>query len=212
VYRFQPLLFQPVPSLLGYSISSVVEEMRAAYFPEIEDQFEVRFAAEGPLAYISRGFMGSNRHLVVFHPVLNHPQTPIEVLRFVAKHELAHVARPPRAVCGEYEAHPPEFWKLEAAVAPERRAAWWWIDRNFSRCGRHGERGYSISRTWRRRQPPGRTPFSPMLPFDGERYDRACPGEGAQLRLPADWPPLPLPCQRRGYGRSIPASNSTCMR
>jgi len=35
IYRYQPLLFDPVPSLLGYSLAELLEEVRAAYFPEL---------------------------------------------------------------------------------------------------------------------------------------------------------------------------------
>lgn len=95
--RYQPLLFQPVPSRTAQPLTDIMEEMRAAFFPELQGhQVEVRIAAEGPLAYIAQDFMGPDRHLVVFHPVLNHPQTPIEVLRFIAKHELTPGSGPLR--------------------------------------------------------------------------------------------------------------------
>ena len=194
MYRYQPLLFQPVPSLLGFSLTEVVEEMRAAYFPELEaEQVEVRFRAEGSLAYIARGFMGRDRHLVVFHPVLNHPQTPVEVLRLVAKHELTHIVRPPRMVGRSYEPHPPEFWEHEAAIGPERYAVWTWIHKNLNRCARDTADGYRVSRKWQEYREAARTPYTPTLPFNGERWDRVCPGTGAQLHLPPDWAARPLP-------------------
>ncbi|GAB4325226.1 MAG: hypothetical protein Kow0010_07650 [Dehalococcoidia bacterium] len=192
--RYQPLLFQPVPSLLGYSLTVMLEEVRAAHFPELaDDQFEVRFCAERPLAYVMRHFMGPGKHLVAFHAVLNHPQTPKEVLRFIGKHELLHLVVPPRLVDGTYESHPPEFWKHEAAIGPERWAVWAWIHTNFRKCVRHTSAGYAVSRTWRAIRETPRTPYTPSLPFNGERWERICPGEGAQLRLPPDWPARPLP-------------------
>jgi hypothetical protein len=193
MYRYQPLLFQPVPSVLGYPVSSLLEEVRATWFPEIEDTIEARFAAAGPLAYVDPGFMGRGRHLVVFHPVLNHPQTPVEVMRFVCKHELTHIVCPPRMVGGRYNAHPPEFWDHEATVGPEHDAVWHWVYRNLNSCTRHTPLGFRVGRRWRLLEAKPRTPYTPLLPFNGERWDRVCPGDGGQLRLPPDWAPRPLP-------------------
>jgi hypothetical protein len=194
MYRYQPLLFQPVPSLLGFSLTGMIEEVRAAHFPELdEDQVEVRFAADGPLAYVERSFMGWGKHLVVFHPVLNHPHTPSEVLRFIGKHELTHLVCPPRAYGRWYEPHPPEFWEHEAEVGPERYAVWQWIHTNLRKCARNTAGGYRVGRTWQALREAPRTPYTPSLPFNGERWDRVCPGDGAQLQLPPDWPARPLP-------------------
>jgi hypothetical protein len=195
VERYQPLLFQPDRSLVGCSLTSILEEMRATLFPELEGQeIEVRIAAEGPLAYVEREFMGPGRHLVVFHPVLNNPQTPIEVLRFIAKHELTHLVCPPRMLAGRIATHYPEFWVREAAVGPERHAVWAWVYRNFRRCARHTRLGYNVSRKWVALRESPRTPYTPSLPFNGERcWESICPEDGAQLQLPPDWPTRPLP-------------------
>jgi hypothetical protein len=198
MFRYQPLLFQPVPSLVGYPLSEIVEETRAVHFPDIEDYIEVRFAAEAPLAYIARGFMGRERHLVVFHPVLNHPNTPSEVLRFLAKHELTHIVRPPRLIDGYGETHPPEFWEHEAEIGPERYAVWAWIYKNLGRCLRRGDQGIRVTGEWRAIRETSRTPYMPSLPFNGERWERICPGGGAQLHLPPDWVRRPMPLHDTG--------------
>jgi hypothetical protein len=191
--RYQPLLFQPVPSVLGFSVTEMLEEVRAAHFPDLLESVEARFVANGPLASLHPNFMGRDRHLVVFHPVLNHPGTPREVLRFICKHELTHVARPPRVVCGAWAMHPPEFWEHEAAVGPERFAAWAWIHQNLRGCTRQTSRGFTVHRAWHRVVNGSRTPYTPTLPFNGERWDRACPGAGSQMLFPPDWAPRPLP-------------------
>ena len=194
MYRLQPLLFQPVPSLTGFSLTEMVEEVRSVHFPELEgDHVEVRFAAEHPLAYVATGFMGQRKHLVVFHPVLNHPQTPIEVLRFICKHELTHLVRPPRFVDGYYYAHPPEFWDHEAEIGPERFAVWAWIHHNLNGCAGNTVTGYRVRAKWRTFREAPRTPYTPELPFHGERWDRICPGGGSQMQLPPDWVARPLP-------------------
>ncbi len=196
IHRYQPLLFDPVPSLLGYSLAEMLEEVRAAYFPELEGALEARFVENTALAYINGGFMGRDRHLVVFHPVLNHPRTPPEVMRFIAKHELTHIVRPPRMVCGEYRVHPPEFWEHEEAIGPERFAAWAWIHGNLSRCSRETSRGFQVHRGWRALRETGRGPYTPTLPFNHERWERLCPGDGGQMMFPPHWAGRPLPVKR----------------
>lgn len=195
--RFQPLLFQPVPSLVSVSLTELMQEVRAAWFPEIDADLEVRIAEDDPLAFIWPGFMGQHGHLIVVHPVLNHPQTPVEVLRFIFKHELTHIVRPGRTSHGKYEAHPPEFWKHEFAIAPERDAAWRWINDNLRRCMRRLPSGQvNINVGWRALRRTSRTPYMPSLPFPGHRWDIVCPGDGAQLRLPPSWVVRPHPVAR----------------
>jgi len=184
----QPLLFQPVESQTGFNFQSVVDEARALWFPWLTDEIEVRIIAAGPLAFISRHLMGPNRHVIAFHPILNRPGTPIEVVRFIAKHELAHIQETPRLVAGQWESHPTEFWTLEFAIAPERYAAWTWTFRQLGPCLRHDRRGLRVLRTWRRRmagRPPG--PYTPHLPFHDLPWSVLCPEGGAQLRLPPTW-------------------------
>lgn len=196
MYRLQPLLFQPVPSLLGYSVSELVEEVRSVHFPEIEERVEVRFAAESPLASMTYDFMGRGKHLMRFHPVLNNPSTPVEVLRFIAKHELTHVVRRGYYINRQYESHPPEFWDHERFVGPEYYAVWRWIEANLGRSLRHYPRGITVTKRWRQIRESSRTPYTPTLPFNGERWERVCPGDGSQLLLPPDWAVRPLPLSR----------------
>ncbi|MBE0608075.1 MAG: hypothetical protein IH609_01715 [Dehalococcoidia bacterium] len=184
----QPLLFQPVESQTGFNFQTVVDEARAVWFPEIADEIEVRIMAAGPVAFISRHSMGRDSHVIAFHPVLNRPGTPLELVRFIAKHELTHIIRPPRWDGDWYLEHPPEFWQREFQVAPERFACWAWAHRHLSSCLRDGRDGLSVLRTWRRRMAgiePG--PYMPHLPFDDVPWGVLCPEGGAQLRLPPVW-------------------------
>lgn len=199
MYRYQPLLFQPVPSALGYPLSGLVEEVRSAYFPQLEERYEVRIAAEGPLAFMRPNFMGPRQHIIVFHPLLNHPQTPREVLTFIAKHELLHAIVPGQYIDGWWDAHPLMYWIEEHRIAPERFAVWHWLHKNLGRCFVHERDGLRVRRTWRRLQPRVRAPYTPHLPLDAERYENLCPGDG-QLRLPPDWVAQPLPL-RGGRGK-----------
>lgn len=182
----QPLLFQPVERLTPFSFSRVLDEVRATWFPDLKDDVEVRIGHYGPLAAVWRHRMGNRRHLVVFHPILNHAQTPIEVVRFIAKHELTHIelGRP---------GHPPEFWAREYEVGPERYAVWPWIFRNLRRSLRDDANGLRVIRTWRKHMPPVFAPYTPNLPFDVVPWAVLCPQGGAQLRFDPDWAPRPLP-------------------
>jgi len=157
----------------------------------------VRFAAEPPLASIRLDFMGRERHVVAFHPVLNHAGTPREVVRFLAKHELTHVVRRGRVVGRWYASHPPEFWEHEAAISPERYAAWAWIHRNLGRCLRNRDRGLTVE-GWRALREQPRAPYTPSLPFEREEFEELCPEGGAQLHLPPDWCVRPQPLAARG--------------
>ncbi len=179
--KYQPFLFRPVPSEVGFDLDAMVEEIRAAFFPEISDRYEVRIGRSrgSPLACIWYNLMGHGQHVIYFHPVLNHPATPREVLAFIAKHELTHAVIP-----GD---HPPEFWQHEFTVGPERWAAWRWIYDNLGSCLRRDNGRLSVRRQWRRLQPARRTPYVPHLPFEGDIFAHYCPEGGAQMRFPPDW-------------------------
>ncbi|HMO53745.1 MAG TPA: hypothetical protein PJ994_04510 [Tepidiformaceae bacterium] len=191
---FQPLLFQPVESETGFSFSDVLNEARAVWFPELAGEIEVRIAAKGPLAFVTWGGMGEGRHVVVFHPVLNRPDVPIEVVRFIAKHELTHIARPPARIGGSWESHHPAFWEHEESVGPERFAVWSWIHANLGKVLFRGTDGLAVYSTWRRRISSAHLgPYTPHLPFGEIPWQLLCPEGGAQLRLPPEWPARPLP-------------------
>ena len=187
--RFQPYLFQPVPSRLPFSLNDVVEEVRASLFPAVEERVEVRITTETrSIAAIWYHLMGRDRHVVAFHPILNHPDVPIEVIRFIAKHELTHVVQPGNGDTG----HPPEFWAHEYRVAPERWAAWHWIRTNLGRHTRTTEAGFRVLRSWPKLSRLG--PFTPALALRDPSLDYLAPDDG-QLRLPPDWAPTPRPLQ-----------------
>lgn len=48
----QPLLFQPYERLTPFAFSRVVDEVRAVWFPELEEEIEMRIDALGPLASV----------------------------------------------------------------------------------------------------------------------------------------------------------------
>jgi hypothetical protein len=183
----QPLLFQPVETIAPFSFSTVLEEARAVWFPELaEAEIEVRLASVSALASVWYHRMGWERHIVVFHPVLNRPEVPIEVVRFIAKHELTHlVVREP--------GHPNAFWQRELEVGPERFAVWSWIRTNLGRGLSHNRFGVSVRRDWRTKVPACFAPYTPHLPFDDPPWPTLCPDGGAQLRFDPTWSHGPAP-------------------
>ena len=191
----QPLLFHPEETRTPFSFAAVVEETRAAWFPEVDDTIEVRIAPIEALAAIFPRRMGPGRHIVVFHSVLNRPGMPLEVVRFIAKHELTHIVHPPLTVRGLCYDHPPSFWEHEYEVAPERFAAWAWLHANLSPVLLETRWGLRVPRTWRRREPASIEPYMPHLPFEDVPWNVLCPGGGAQLRFLPEWGALPAPLQ-----------------
>lgn len=189
----QPLLFQPVESHTGFDFAAVLDEMRALWFPELEDQVEVRIGSYGALAFVSRHLMGPRRHVVVFHPLLNRPGVPVEVVRFIAKHELTHIVRPPVRYAWGWESHHGEFWEHEHGVGPERHAVWAWIHQNLRGALYDTPRGVGVYSTWRRRIHDVRlAPYTPHLPFEDPPWQQLCPEGGVQRRLPPEWAWRPL--------------------
>jgi hypothetical protein len=154
--------FQPAFERTSLPIRDVVQEVQARWFPQLVAPVPVFFAEHGPLACA----MTFDRELafpaVYYHQVLNHPQTPPEVLRFIAKHELLHFVVPPKQRGRYLDAHPPEFWDREDEIAPEARLAWAWIWANLHTClkSRSRLRSPKVTRAWHALE------FAPRLPWE----------------------------------------------
>ncbi len=182
----QPLLFQPVETVTPFSFSRVIDEARSIWFPEMDDDVETRIASIGPLASIWSHRMGRERHIVVFHPILNRPDVPYEVVRFIAKHELTHIAVPGAG-------HSRAFWEKEHEISPEQRACWIWINANLGRACAHNAVGLWMRHAWRERVARSFAPYTPHLPFEDAPWSTLCPGGGAQLRFDPVWSHGPAP-------------------
>jgi hypothetical protein len=172
----QPLLFQPFERRTPFSFGALVDETRAIWFPELECEIETRIVALSSLASVWYHRMGIDRHVVVFHPLLNRPDIPLEVVRLIAKHELTHIRLPGQG-------HSPEFWKTELAAGPERFAVWAWLHCNLYPPLRATRWGTNVIWRWQRSQPRTVGPYTPHLPFDDPPWHVLCPEGGAQLRL-----------------------------
>lgn len=124
--RVQPhLCFTP------YSIVDRLAVARESHFSDIRHQVDIHFVNRGPLACICYKEAAAN---IYIHQVLNHDDTPIEVVDMICNHELLHLRIAPIEVDGKSIQHPPEFWTAEREVSPWREDAWLWIWKNLWRC------------------------------------------------------------------------------
>lgn len=126
--------YQPAFERTPYRLGELVEEVRATCFPQIPRPVPVFFTVHEPLACAVLESDELAFPAVYFHQVLNHPETPIEVARFIAKHELLHLVVPAQKRGRFVDAHPPEFWDAEERVAPEGPMAWGWLWANLHGC------------------------------------------------------------------------------
>ena len=151
--------FAPHLSFLPFSLPDLVEDVREAWFPQLAGPIPVFFVEWKPLACAVTSRQGGGYPAVYVHQVLNHPQTPYEVLAQIAKHELLHFVVRPRYVPGHHFAHPPEFWAELERIAPETDAKWAWVHANLASVIDHTEDGVHVRRTWRRLEMTTRTPW-----------------------------------------------------
>jgi hypothetical protein len=122
---------QPNLWFTSFPIADLLHEVRMAYFPHLNRQIDYYAVNRGPLACIT---ILEHRATIFFHQILNHGDTPADVVRFICKHELLHLQISTAEVNGRKTAHPPEFWEAEKRIAPERGLAWNWIWVNLGLC------------------------------------------------------------------------------
>ena len=124
--RAQPnLWFTP------YSVPKRLRDIHSKFFPDIPHEVEIYSVNRGPLACICESDSSAT---IYIHQVLNHGDTPIEVVDLFCKHELLHLRIPPVVKNTKRIQHPPEFWEEERRICPERNLAWDWIWHNHWAC------------------------------------------------------------------------------
>lgn len=140
---------QPTLNFLAFSPSKLLAEIHADLFPDVSHTVRVDFVTRGPLACI--GHTGDSASIYI-HQLLNHSDTPVEVIRVIFKHELLHLRIPPTGEAGKEVPHPPEFWAAERAISPERDTVWAWIWVNFAMClkARPRQERIQVFANWKR--------------------------------------------------------------
>ena len=124
--RVQPHLW-----FVPFSIAAVLQEIRDRHFSHLTETIDMVVVNRGPLAFIVKS---AAQATIYIHQILNHGDTPAEVISLVCKHELLHLQIGSAVVNGRKTDHPPEFWEAEMGIAPERVVAWTWIWVNLGPC------------------------------------------------------------------------------
>ncbi len=114
----------PQLAFAATDVRTLLEETRNELFPRVNQTLETWFVEDGPLACVH---YGPDRAVVFVHALLNHHKTPVGVFRLIAVHELLHLVIEPRVVDGVLKQHPPEFFREEESLVPERSDAYFWI-------------------------------------------------------------------------------------
>ncbi len=117
--RVQPHLW-----FTAFSITDVLQEVRACHFRELEKTVDIYAVNRGSLACI---VSSETTATIYLHQIVNHNDTPAQVISLLCKHELLHLQIGAAEVNGKKTVHPPEFWEAEKRIAPERSVAWGWI-------------------------------------------------------------------------------------
>lgn len=115
-----------------FELAAVLREVRRTSFNDALPLPDILFADTLSLACITHFREGSGRQpIIVLNSILNHPETPELVIRYIIKHELLHLVVPAREIEGRRESHPPEFFLEEDRLAPDKEIIWTWLHLNF---------------------------------------------------------------------------------
>lgn len=85
---------------------------------------------------------------IVLHPLLNHPDTPLEVVRFILVHELIHIVVPSIKKGDDIIIHSEDFWRMEKELVPERDLYWGWMYFHFCGYVKHGNEKIKVKKNW----------------------------------------------------------------
>lgn len=113
--------------VLPFFSFDVYETLKKArrLFPELDSTLiRVWIQPQETLAFI-RSI--DTQHTIYLHEILNHPDTPEEVIEFIFIHELIHTRIPGRKIKGVMKMHPPEFIEEEKRLAPDSSNCMGWI-------------------------------------------------------------------------------------
>ena len=118
---------------ISFSVREVIQDVQTMYFPDFDLPVAFYFVTSGSLACCSED-RNSKVFSIYAHEVLNHRDTPREVIALICKHELTRHLIPPRKIGKKMVDHPPEFWEYEKQIAPERGNVWMWVHVNIGGC------------------------------------------------------------------------------
>jgi hypothetical protein len=137
-------------SFLSFDIGELFLEVRNS-FPNLDDyRIDVSIQEQKPLAciHVDRGCAH-----IQLHSVLNHPETPRDVLAYILKHELLHIVIPPKEIENQWKPHPPEFWESLRLIEPNSVLLTAWLHVSFEECLRNEKKrdGQMVKSNWKKK-------------------------------------------------------------
>jgi hypothetical protein len=140
---------EPQLPMFSFSLPSLLNEVRGEFPELLSKRVTVWLRIQPTLATVQ---LDDNEVVINLHAVLNHAQTPEQVIRFILRHEMLHMIIPPREVDGVVVSHPPEFWAVERGF-PDRVPVWTWLTVSLGSCMRSNKKQQRtlITRGWKTR-------------------------------------------------------------
>lgn len=111
-----------------FSIDELLDELLATTFLDIAVRPAWAFLETDSLAFVRQE---TNRPFIGLSYLLNHPETPQQVMRDILTHELLHLRIPPREIEGKIVSHPPEFWEAQKILIPSFSISFAWCQIAF---------------------------------------------------------------------------------
>ena len=115
-----------------YNPATILSQIRSTLFPNLNGQIGVLFARDKTLANIR--YNSSDEifpAVITINSILNHPNTPIEVISHILTHELLHLEIFPRTIENKKTYHPPEFWEKEKLISQNSSHTMAWVYLHF---------------------------------------------------------------------------------
>ena len=113
--------------LLRFDMYKLRDEIIKNVFLDRFKDIDLVFVRQDTLACIVYTIDNSVRPTIFIHEILNHPNTPVNIISFIIKHELLHLLIDGREINGKYTSHPPEFLETELKISPEYNLMYSWI-------------------------------------------------------------------------------------
>jgi hypothetical protein len=139
---------EPELPIFNFSLPTLLEQVRGDFPGMASKRVTVWLRIQPALATVR---LDGDEVVINLHAVLNHAQTPEQVIGFILRHELLHMTIPKREVEGHVTSHPPEFWDVERKF-PDRVPALDWVYVSFGSCLRRNKRleGIFVTRKWKK--------------------------------------------------------------
>lgn len=139
---------EPELPIFDFSLPTLLGKVRGDFPGLVSKRVTVWLRIQPTLATVH---LDGDEVVIDLHAVLNHAQTPEQVIGFILRHELLHMIIPTREVDGHVTSHPPEFWDVERNF-PDRVPALNWFFVSLGSCLRRDKKLECIfvTRKWKK--------------------------------------------------------------